>query len=63
MTPDEQARKSAETLAAVRRMEDGRIADNPVSVDFASVIQRLSVDPFDGGGWEQYDQDVEGAAS
>jgi steroid delta-isomerase-like uncharacterized protein len=37
------------------RIEDGRIADNPVSVDFASVMMQLGVDVFGGEGWENYD--------
>lgn len=37
------------------RVEDGRIADNPVSVDFASVMHQLGVDVFGGEGWEAYD--------
>ena len=37
------------------RVEDGRIVDNPVSVDFASVLMQLGVDVFDGKGWEHYD--------
>ncbi len=37
------------------RVEDGRIADNPVSVDFASVMAQLGVDVFGGEGWEKYD--------
>ena len=37
------------------RVEDGRIADNPVSVDFASVMMQLGVDVFGGEGWEAYD--------
>lgn len=37
------------------RIEDGRIADNPVSVDFASVMMQLGVDVFGGEGWEAYD--------
>ncbi len=37
------------------RIEDRRIADNPVSVDFASVMQQLGVDVFGGHGWENYD--------
>ncbi len=37
------------------RVEDGRIADNPVSVDFASVMMQLGVDVFGGEGWETYD--------
>lgn len=38
------------------RVEDGRIADNPVSVDFASVLMQLGVDVFNGEGWEAYDR-------
>jgi len=38
------------------RVEDGRIADNPVSVDFASVMSQLGVDVFGGKGWESYDR-------
>ncbi len=37
------------------RIEDGRIADNPVSVDFAEVLHQLGRDIFDGEGWEAYD--------
>ena len=38
------------------RIEDGRIADNPVSVDFAEVLHQLGHDVFDGQGWEAYDE-------
>ena len=38
------------------RVEDGRIADNPVFVDFASVCLQLGRDVFDGEGWEAYDR-------
>lgn len=38
------------------RIEDGRIADNPVSVDLAGVLMQLGVDVFDGKGWEAYDE-------
>jgi predicted ester cyclase len=41
------------------RVEDGRIADNPVSVDFASVMAQLGVDVFAGKGWETYDRGEE----
>lgn len=37
-------------------VKDGRIADNPVSVDFAKVLAQLGVDVFDGKGWETYDR-------
>lgn len=38
------------------RVEDGRIADNPVFVDFAAVLAQLGRDVFDGEGWEAYDR-------
>ena len=41
------------------RIEDGRVADNPVSVDFASVMMQLGVDVFGGEGWEKYDRGEE----
>lgn len=37
------------------RIEDGRIADNPVFVDFAAVLAQLGRDVFAGEGWEAYD--------
>lgn len=37
------------------RIQDGRIADNPVSVDLAHVLFQLGVDIFEGKGWENYD--------
>ena len=40
-------------------VKDGRIADNPVSVDFASVMAQLGVDVFGGEGWEKYDRGEE----
>ena len=38
------------------RIEDGRIADNPVFVDFAEVLAQLGRDVFGGEGWEAYDE-------
>jgi predicted ester cyclase len=38
------------------RVEDGRIADNPVFVDFAAVLAQLGRDVFNGEGWEAYDR-------
>ena len=38
------------------RIQDGRIADNPVFVDFASVCLQLGRDVFAGEGWEAYDR-------
>lgn len=37
------------------RVRDGRIADNPVFVDFASVLAQLGRDVFGGEGWETFD--------
>lgn len=37
------------------RVEDGRIKDNWVTVDFPSVLAQLGRDVFDGHGWEHYD--------
>ncbi|WP_299626311.1 ester cyclase [Pelagibius sp.] len=37
------------------KVEDGRIVDNWVMVDFPHVMRQLGVDPFDGHGWEAYD--------
>lgn len=37
------------------KIEDGRIKDNPVSVDFAFVLAQLGVDVFNGEGWEAFD--------
>jgi len=37
------------------RVEDGRIKDNPVFVDFASVMLQLGRDVFAGEGWEHFD--------
>jgi len=38
------------------RVEDGRIADNPVSVDLAYVLFQLGRDVFAGEGWESFDR-------
>ena len=37
-------------------VQDGRIKDNPVSVDFAAVLAQLGVDAFNGEGWEAFDR-------
>ena len=41
------------------RVEDGRIVDNHVMVDFPHVMRQLGVDPFGGEGWERFDEDAE----
>jgi steroid delta-isomerase-like uncharacterized protein len=38
------------------RVEDGRIKDNPVSVDLAYVLFQLGRDVFAGEGWETFDR-------
>lgn len=38
------------------RVEDGRIKDNPVSVDLAFVLLQLGRDVFAGEGWEAFDR-------
>lgn len=38
------------------KVQDGKIVDNWVMVDFPHVMRQLGVDPFDGHGWEAYDE-------
>lgn len=38
------------------KVEDGRIADNWVMVDFPDVLAQLGVDVFGGEGWEAFDR-------
>lgn len=38
------------------KVEDGKITDNWVMVDFPHVLAQLGVDVFDGQGWEAYDR-------
>lgn len=38
------------------KVVDGKIVDNWVMVDFPHVMQQLGVDPFNGLGWEAYDE-------
>ena len=37
------------------KVKDGKIVDNWVMVDFPHVMRQLGVDPFNGHGWEAYD--------
>ncbi len=37
------------------KVQDGRIVDNWVNVDFVHVLAQLGVDVFKGEGWEKYD--------
>ena len=39
------------------KVVDDRIVDNWVMVDFPHVMQQLGVDPFQGNGWEKFDQE------
>jgi predicted ester cyclase len=38
------------------RVENGRIADNPVFVDMAEIVFQLGRDVFEGEGWEAFDE-------
>jgi predicted ester cyclase len=38
------------------KVVDGKIVDNWVMVDFPHVMRQLGVDPFNGNGWEAYDE-------
>ena len=38
------------------KVRDGKIVDNWVMVDFADVMRQLGGDPFNGEGWETYDE-------
>ena len=37
------------------KVQNGKIVDNWVNVDFAHVLRQLGKDPFDGHGWESFD--------
>jgi predicted ester cyclase len=37
------------------KVRDGKIVDNWVMVDFPHVMRQLGVDPFNGEGWEAFD--------
>ena len=38
------------------KVKDGKIVDNWVMVDFPHVMRQLGVDPFNGLGWEAFDE-------
>ena len=40
------------------KVEDGKIVDNWVMVDFPSVLSQLGVDCFSGQGWEAFDKGI-----
>ena len=37
------------------KVDDGKISDNWVMVDFPHIMRQLGVDPFNGHGWEKND--------
>ena len=39
------------------KVKNGEIVSNWVMVDFPHVMQQLGVDPFQGNGWEKFDQE------
>ena len=39
------------------KVKDGEIVSNWVMVDFPHVMQQLGVDPFQGNGWEKFNQE------
>ncbi len=39
------------------KVEDGKIVENWVSVDFPHVLAQLGVDVFNGEGWEKFDEE------
>jgi hypothetical protein len=41
------------------KVENGKIVDNWVMVDFPKVLAQLGVDVFSGHGWESYDRKEE----
>jgi len=41
------------------KVEDGKIVSNWVMVDFPHVMKQLGVDPFQGQGWEKFDQEFQ----
>jgi len=43
------------------KVEEGKIVDNWVMVDFPHVMKQLGVDAFNGQGWEKYDEGREKA--
>ena len=45
-----------ESVVDIFRVEDGKIVDNWVMVDFPDVLRQLGVDVFAGKGWEIYDR-------
>jgi len=44
------------------KVQDDRITDNWVMVDFPNLLAQLGKDIFDGEGWEKFDRDEQSAA-
>ena len=45
------------------KVEDGKIVDNWVMVDFPHILEQLNIDCFNGEGWEKYDNNLKKAFS
>ena len=45
------------------KVEDGKITDNWVMVDFPYILKQLGTDCFNGEGWEKYDENLRQAPS
>lgn len=45
------------------KVQNGKIVDNWVMVDFPHILEQLSVDCFKGEGWEKYDNNSNKASS
>jgi hypothetical protein len=40
------------------KVQDGKIKDNWVMVDFPYILKQLGADCFNGEGWEKYDENL-----
>ena len=49
-------KKNSNSLHGFWKVENGKIVDNWVMVDFPNVLAQLGVDVFSGHGWEAYDR-------
>ena len=45
------------------KVENGKISDNWVMVDFPYILKQLGTDCFNGQGWEKYDENLSQTAS
>ena len=46
------------TELAALKVENGKISDNWVMVDFPYILKQLGTDCFNGQGWEKYDENL-----